>query len=255
MIAEPVMRRLGIGLAVTLALLTSACAAGQSAQTANQKPTLDGTLADVGNIALRGLAVEAPSGRLPYYPAGSDAQIKLVVVNTGSKADSLTSITSPVAGSWAAFASAADASAFQAAASAGQSSSAAATSSPAPSPSRHHKTRSSGAGASGSSTASGSSSAPASSTPAAPSTSSAAPKPIAKVQIPSGARVSWGVPEAKGTLLLLHLKQRVYPGTTIPITFTFADAGTVTVQVPIALSSQPGSSTVPEPAPTSSIPA
>src|SRR4051794_25358178 len=39
-------RTLGIGLAVAVALLVSACAAGRQAATANQKNTLDGVNAD-----------------------------------------------------------------------------------------------------------------------------------------------------------------------------------------------------------------
>jgi copper(I)-binding protein len=248
-IAEPVRRRFGVGLAVSVALVTSlllsACAAGQSAQTANEKPTLDGTYASVGNIDLRGLAVEAPNGRRPYYAAGSDARIKLVIVNSGQKADSLTSITSPAAGAWGAFASSSDANAAMAADTSPRSTPtppAATSSAASQSPSRkHHK--SSGASAS------------ASTTPAPPNTSIPAPTPITQVPIAPGSRVSWGVPEATGALLLLHIKKRIYPGSTIPITFTFATAGTVTVSVPIMLSNTPGSSTVPEPAATSSIPA
>src|SRR4051812_20716692 len=48
---------LGIGLAVAAALLTSACAAGQQAATANAKTTLDGVNADLGTIHIRGLVI------------------------------------------------------------------------------------------------------------------------------------------------------------------------------------------------------
>ena len=68
--------------------LTSACAAGQIAQTANQKPTLDGTEANVGNIGLRGLAIVAPGAT--FYPVGSNARVRVVIVNSGATGDRLT---------------------------------------------------------------------------------------------------------------------------------------------------------------------
>jgi hypothetical protein len=67
------------------------------------------------------------------------------------------------------------------------------------------------------------------------------------VTIGPGQRVSWGVPEAEGALLLLGLKRQLYPGTTVSITFTFAEAGSVTVAVPVQLSSNPTSSVLPVP--------
>ncbi len=59
--AEPVTgRRLGIGLAVAVALLTSGCAAGQVAATANQKAVESGVEANAGTLAIRGLLIQSP---------------------------------------------------------------------------------------------------------------------------------------------------------------------------------------------------
>lgn len=91
-----------IGLAAAAALVTSACAAGQVAQTADQKSTIDGVNASVGDIGLRAVSIEAPTD-MPSYPRTSDAQLKMVLVNDGSTADTLTSIATPVATSWANF--------------------------------------------------------------------------------------------------------------------------------------------------------
>jgi hypothetical protein len=189
--AEPVTeRRFARRLAAVMAgfglLLTGACAAGQVAQTADQKPTLDGTQADVGDIHLRGLAILPPSA--VFYPAGSTARVRLVIVNSSDRADTLTSITSPRITTWASF-----------------NNSLAAT-----------------ANVGG----------------------------VRSVRIPPGARVSYSVPETRSILTLRGLKTRVFPGTTIPLTFTFARAGAVTVATPIQLHHPPGSSVIPGPSAT-----
>jgi copper(I)-binding protein len=102
--AGPVtVRRLGIGLAVAAALLSSACAAGQHAQTADEKATLDGTDVSIGSIDLRALAVEPPVTN--DYAPGSSPALKLVIVNSGATDDRLTGITSPLIGGWGAFTS------------------------------------------------------------------------------------------------------------------------------------------------------
>jgi copper(I)-binding protein len=232
--AEPItVRRLGIGLAVAAALLTSACAAGQQASTANQKPTLDGTNATVGSMALRGLVIEAPD-RGVNYPVGSDAAIKLVLVNTGSKPDRLVSITTKAAADWGSF-STADAATVAAADTAPSTTSAVAPPTAAPG--------SASGTESGSATPSGStgSSAP---TPL--------PAPVRSVLIAPSSRVSWGTPESKNVLLLRKTTTELYPGTTVSVTFRFADAGSVTVDVPIALTPVANLSVIPEPS-TSSV--
>lgn len=179
-----------LGLAVLATALTAGCAAGQLAQTSEQKASLDGTNATVGQIGLRGLAIAAPAGG-PSYDTGAAAALDVVLVNSGSKADKLTSVTSSAFGGWGSY-SAADAKTAQA------------------------------AGAS-----------------AAAGTQSIALEP--------GARVPYGVPDAKNVLLLLKSTGKLYPGTSVPITFTFASAGTITVTVPVKLSDGGGTLTVPAP--------
>jgi copper(I)-binding protein len=202
--AEPVtVRRVGIGLALIAALLTAGCAAGQQAQTAQQKPTLDGTYADLGPLKLRGIAIEAPSGASTAYSPGSAALMKLVIVNTGQRPDTLTSITSPAFSDWGSYASPTDASAVASAA----------TASP---------------------------------------TSGGLPSAQQSVVVVPGSRVSWGMPESTRALLLRDLTGKLYPAATVPVTFTFQNAGSVKVAVPVGLSLVPGSSVIPVPS-TSSI--
>jgi copper(I)-binding protein len=208
--AEPVTlaksrRRIGIGLAVVVALLSAGCAAGQDAQTAGEKPSLDGVNASVGTIDLRGVMLEPPSGTTSFYPSGSDVALKLVIVNNAQQDDQLTSITSPVISGWSSFASAADASA---------AASAQAT-----------------AAASGPSTSAG----------------ATAVSANQKVSIPANGVVASGTPSATGALLLIGSKTALYPGSSVPLTFTFADAGTITVTVPMGLSTSPPGSVLPAP--------
>jgi copper(I)-binding protein len=186
--AQPaIARRVGVVVAVGAVLLTAACAAGQHAQTAYENPTVDAAAASIGNIQLRGIAIDAPTGTTSYQ-AGSDASLTLVMVNDGRRADQLTSITSPAFTSWSA--------------------------APSQGP---------------------------------VSLSSAA------VNVPPGTRVGFGTPEATDVLTLVNLKQSIFPGTNVALTFSFQNAGTVTVSVPVAVSTAPSSSFVPGPTAASGI--
>ncbi len=215
-------RRAGLGAVLAAVLLTSACAAGQLAQTANEKPTLDGTQTDVGHMHLRGLAVEAPVAH-PYYPQGADARIALVVVNGGQRSDQLTGISSPAFTSWSAYPSAAQADAVESA------------DDPLAAPTA-------------SASSSSSSSASASATPA--TSTAAAPTGSKTVTVPPGSRVGFGTPEAKGGLLIMKFKRATYPGSAIRITFTFAHAGSKTINVPVRLTAGANQSTIPGPSAT-----
>jgi hypothetical protein len=179
---------MGIAIAVTASLLTSACAAGRHAQTDQERATLDGTYATVGKIDLRGLALDAPN--TTSYPPGSSVPVRLVLINSSTgrqaKSDTLVGISSPAFTGWAAYPTIAQAQ----------------------------------LATGGAATA---------------------------VPIGPGQRISWGVPEATGALQLTGLKRVLYPGTTVSITFSFTDAGTVTVSVPVALTSSPASSVLPAP--------
>ena len=198
---EPVKRRrIGVGLAVVLTvLLTGACAQGKQAQTAHESPAIDGVNSDLGPIALRNASIAPPSGS-PSYAAGSAAELSLVIVNSGNADDNLISITTAAAASVSQFASASDAAPAL-------SATEVASQSPAQSPSPSE-----------------SSSAP---------TASAVAFPVA---IPAGQRVSFGIADTDKVLVISGLLNQLYPATQIPITFTFQNAGTLTVMVPVRLS-------------------
>lgn len=82
--------------------LTSACAAGQIAATAEQQTTLDGVNRTIGQIGLRGLSLAAPTDG-PSYAPGSSIAIDMVLVNSGAKPDALVSITSTAAKGWSSY--------------------------------------------------------------------------------------------------------------------------------------------------------
>lgn len=106
-------RILGIGLAVAAALATSACAAGQNAQTAYEQNTQNGTNADIGPIHIRGMVIDAPT---LSYKKGDSATVKVVLVNTSQdKADLLDQISSPALTTWGTFNTTAEADAVLAA--------------------------------------------------------------------------------------------------------------------------------------------
>lgn len=232
--AKPVtVRRIGLGLVAAAALLTSGCAAGQQAATANESATLDGVNKTLGNIALRGLAIAPPPAG--GYPVGSNPLVKLVIVNTGTDADALTEISTPVATTWAAYRTVAEAGRVLADAASS------ATASESPSAPVSDTASAASGSPSGSSSTSGSRSAAPSSTAPAP------PNRLPLIPLAPGRRVSWGVPEATGAMILLDTTRILHPGTTIRVTFTFRRAGTITVPVPIQLTSSPNFSFIPSP--------
>lgn len=223
-------RRIGIGALAACSLLLTSCAAGQHAATARQIPPIDGTNGSVGQIDLRGVSIVAPAEGTAHK-AGSDAAVTVVIVNNGTAADTLTGVTTEAAANWAVFANQADASAAASAA--------------APSTSE-----SASGSASASSSESGSGSASASAPAKSPSGVATLPVGVTSVDIPGSSSVSFGMPSSKGALLLLDLKGQLFPAQSVPVTFTFKNAGEVTLQVPVQLSATPASSTVPAPSGT-----
>ena len=81
--------------------------------------------------------------------------------------------------------------------------------------------------------------------------SGAAPDPV---DLPPLSRVPFSAATSaqSGTrvLVVTGIKAPLYPGSSIALTFTFAKAGTMTVQVPVHLSSSPHTSVIPGPSAT-----
>lgn len=215
--AQPtIARRIGIGLLAISATVLTSCAAGKYAGTANQTPAVDGLAkVNVGNMQLRGVAVLTPPDG-PSYVEGSNARVTLQIVNVGASADTLTSVTSPVASGYTI-------TSIDAVTGSGSASSSASSSESASTSSSASASSPSSSGASGSSVPAGASS----------------------IAIPPGQSVGFDTPDSDKVLVLTGLKAKVYPGTSIQMTFTFAKAGALTVTVPVQLNPDAPASTIP----------
>ncbi|MEU0529258.1 hypothetical protein [Amycolatopsis tolypomycina] len=217
-------RVLGAGvLALGAALVLAGCGAGQITQTDSQQPAVNGTHAQVKTIDLRNAAVQYPKSG-PGYAAGATPALTLTIVNRGTQDDSLVSVTtedggqatidgsktivamhSLVIGPDDAVESTNEA----------QATSSAPTSSPAAPTSSGTPTSSSSA-----------TNSPGNNLTASPTS-----------EVPSsGPAATPTAPEKVGqaTVTLPALKQPLWPGQVIKVTFVFQNAGPVTVDLPVA---------------------
>jgi hypothetical protein len=216
-------------------MITASCAAGQHAQTAYERPTPQQfAYADLGALHLRNIAIQAPdhvTGGGTNYPAGAAVPLSIALVNSSGKSDTLRNISSPAFSGWGVYPTSAVV----------QS----ASSTPSPSPS--------------SSAPSSQSLSPA---PSASSTSPSLGAPSARsVTVPPGQSVRLGGVNLSGsdtrtgsdvssqTVVLTGLKGSKYvplwPAMAVPITFTFARSGSVTLAVPVQLTAPSPGITVP----------
>jgi hypothetical protein len=192
-----------VSAAVVVAALSAACAAGQKAATADEKPSLDGTHAQVGNMLLQGVAFRSPSGA--SYAPGSSVPLIVYIANNGQQADKLVKVeSSDFPGGWDVV-----------------------------------STPSLDAGPSG---------APSS----APSGKTTSGRPQ---KIPADSAVGFGLqnlsPSGAGSpesivLLGYNGSEPLHPGMSSTVTFTFANAGSVSLSVPVQLTDSPTGQTLPE---------
>jgi len=91
---------LAAGVAFLGAVLAlTGCSAGQITQTSSQVAGVNGASARIGSIVVRNAQIEfagAP-GEGSAYPPGSDAPLRMAIINEGNAADRLVSASSPVA--------------------------------------------------------------------------------------------------------------------------------------------------------------
>jgi copper(I)-binding protein len=78
-----------------ISLVVAGCSAGQVTQTDQMQPAVNGNKGDVGNVALRDVVVAYPESG--SYDAGDDAPLTLTIVNVGGTDDELTAVSSPAA--------------------------------------------------------------------------------------------------------------------------------------------------------------
>jgi len=98
---RPVRTLAGVAGAVALTgLLLSGCGAGQLSQTAQQVAATNGVNVSVGSVDLRDVQVaypESPASEAALYARGTAAPLRATLVNSGSVADRLVSVSSPAA--------------------------------------------------------------------------------------------------------------------------------------------------------------
>ncbi|MEU4517851.1 hypothetical protein AB0F52_03925 [Amycolatopsis sp. NPDC024027] len=210
-------RVLGAGvLALGAALALAGCGAGQITQTDSQQPAVNGTHAQVKTIDLRNAAVQYPTSG-PGYAAGATPALTLAIVNRGQQDDSLVSVTTED-GTQATIAGSKTVVAMHSLVigpddAVESTNEAQPTSSGAPTSSGTPTGSSSASNSPGSLTATATSEVPSSGPAATPT----APEKVgqAKVTLPP-------------------LKQPLWPGQVIKVTFVFQNAGPVTVELPVA---------------------
>ena len=192
--------------AVVAASVLTGCAAGQRAQTAAEVESVDGARIDVGAIALRNIGVAAPATGASY---AKDASADLVVdiVNNGTSPDALVSVSTPAAASVVLTPPSASSATSASALPSVPSSPVASGSVPPTSP----------AGGSGT-----------------------------QIAIAANQLVRIGAGQGSGAASLDQLTSPLVPGQSIQMTFTFRNAGAVTVRIPVKLRpGQTGGATVP----------
>lgn len=81
-----------IGVSALLGIV--GCGAGQVAQTAEMEPAVNGNSGQVGNLLLRDVMVAFPENG-EAYKVGEEAPLLLTIVNKGGEDDELVGVTSP----------------------------------------------------------------------------------------------------------------------------------------------------------------
>ena len=190
-------------------VVLAGCHAGQQAQTAEQRPTIDGTDAQVGSLALRGMLIEYPEGG--RYAQGDDARLRMVVVNESRDADALVEARTDAA-ERVTFAPAAAEPTASAAAGAAQSGTATATGTASPTAS-----------------------------PGPPQTQAPAggtsPETTARIEIPPNSAVTFR--DSGPAVTLVGLTRELRAAEIVRITLVFAKAGAVTADVAVAVPLSP----------------
>ena len=232
-----------VALATGLGLAAAGCSAGQITQTDTQVAVVNGASGQVGSIAVRDAQFAFPISA-KEYKSGDEAAVVVTIVNNGSSADKLLSVTSEIGGPAALdgdvdiepqssiaslFADLDRSSSAHSTPSLTTTSTPSGSSSVSPSSSSSSSSAVSGSSESssvsttGTSTPSGSASSSASSSgrPSATASSSAAPAEPGKVGI------------------VLKLTAELRPGHTTKVTFLFEKAGPLTLDLPIGFDPKP----------------
>lgn len=227
------LRLLPVVLGIGAALLVTGCSAGQITQTDTQVPAINGSMGNVGPIAVRNVQLAFPTGKA-YYAKGDDASLIVTIANAGESSDKLTTVTSPQFSSGGQIIGDATIGGHHAiSATAGAArpltTSAAATTTTTAAPTSTTGTSTAGTSTTGTSTTGGSS-----------TSSSGTASTSTSLTTTTTGTTDANLPIGSIRILLSGLNvAKLQPGQTVQVTFTFATAGDVTLTVPIAADPSP----------------
>ena len=80
-----------------LPLALTACGSGQSPQTYQERPTADAARASMGDLEVRDVHVDPPTGDASELAVGDDATVTMAIVNLGEAPDRLVEVTTDAA--------------------------------------------------------------------------------------------------------------------------------------------------------------
>jgi len=204
--------------AAGLTLALAACNAGQEAQTAYQKPGVDGANAQVGALALRDVKLSYPEGGL--YERGGTARLEFVAVNESDERVTLVEVRTDAASRVTISAEGGTPAEGTASATPSESESASASATPSGTPS-------------GSASATGSTPSVTASVTATPSPTATTPA-SARIEVPANGLVSF---RGDGpAVTLAGLTEELRAAQIVRITFVVEPGDEVTLDVPVGVS-------------------
>jgi copper(I)-binding protein len=222
------LRLLPVVLGIGAAIVVSGCSAGQITQTDTQVPAVNGSMGTVKQIAVRDVRLAFPAGK-SYFSKGESASLLVTIANSGQADDKLVSVSSPDFGSGAQIVGDATIPGFHAI-SATETAVAPATTT-APTVTSTTGTSTTGTSTTGTSTTG--SSTTGSSTTGTSTTGTSASATTTSTSAPA-------LPIGSIRIQLIGLTaDKLVPGQTVQVTFTFANSGDLTLNVPIAASPLP----------------
>jgi copper(I)-binding protein len=215
------LRLLPVVLGIGAALVVSGCSAGQITQTDTQVPAVNGSMGTVKQIAVRDVQLAFPAGKT-YFSKGDSASLLVTIANSGQADDKLVTVSSPEFGSGAQIVGDATIPGFHAI-SATATAVTPVTTTTSPTVTSTTGTATTGTSTTGTSTTGTSTTGTGTSTSATTTTTSAPALPVGSIRIQ----------------LVGLTADKLIPGQTVKVTFTFANSGDLTLNVPIAASPQP----------------
>ena len=223
------LRLLPAVLGIGAAILVSGCSAGQITQTDTQVPAVNGSSGTIKQIAVRDAQLAFPTAKRSYG-RGDSAAVIVTIANSGEASDKLTGVSSPQFGSGQIIGDsnipgfhAIAASATAVTPQPSTTSASAPTTSTSSTSTSTTGTSTTGTSTTGTSTTGTSTTGTSTSTSATTTSASAPELPIGTIRI---------------QLVGLNV-DKILPGQTVQVTFTFANAGDLTLTLPIAADKSP----------------